>query len=95
MIKSFADATTEDIYNGHDTKAARKIDKRVWPVAGRKLDILDAAVSLNDLKSPGNQLEKLRDDLAGHWSIRVKERYRIIFRFQDGNAVEVRCQDIH
>ena len=95
MIKSFADRTTEDIYNGSNTKAARRIDKRVWPVVFRKLDILNAAVSLNDLKSPGNQLEKLEDELAGYWSIRVNDQYWIVFRFHDGNATDVRCQDIH
>lgn len=95
MIKSFADQTTEDIYNGANTKAARKIDSRVWPVVFRKLDILNAATSLNDLKSPGSQLEKLKGKLAGYWSIRVNDQYRIVFRFEGGNATDVRCQDIH
>ena len=93
MIASFADQTTEDIYNGSNTRTARKIDRQVWPVAVRKLDILNAAISLNDLKSPGNRLEKLKNDLEGFWSIRVNDRYRIVFRFKGGNAVEVRCQD--
>ena len=93
MIASFADQTTEDIFNGSNTRLARKIDRQVWPVAARKLDMLHAAGSLNDLKSPGNQLEKLKDDLEGFWSIRVNDRYRIIFQYKDGNATEVRCQD--
>lgn len=95
VIKSFADSATEDIYNGTNSKAARRIDRRVWPIAVRKLDFLNAAASLNDLKSPGNQIEKLRDDLAGHWSIRANDQYRIIFRFVDGNALDVSCRDIH
>jgi plasmid maintenance system killer protein len=57
VIKSFADPATEDIYNGTNTRAARRIDRRVWPIVVRKLDFLNAATSLNDLKSPGNQLE--------------------------------------
>ena len=61
----------------------------------RKLDVLNAAISLNDLKSPGNQLERLKDEQAGHWSIRVDDQYRIIFRFAGGDATDVRCQDIH
>ena len=93
MIASFADQTTEDIYNGSNTKTARKIDRQIWPVAVRKLDILNAAISLNDLKSPGKRLEKLKNDLEGFWSIRVNDRYRIVFRFKGGNAAEVRCQD--
>jgi proteic killer suppression protein len=84
VIKSFADAATEDIYNGANTKAARRIDRRVWPIVVRKLDVLNAATSLNDLKSPGNQLERLKDEWTGYWSIRVNDQYRIIFRFADG-----------
>jgi proteic killer suppression protein len=95
VIKSFADQATEDIYNGRNTKAARRIDRRVWPVAARKLDILNAAMSLSDLKSLGNQLEKLRGGHADWWSIRVNDQYRIIFRFDGGSALDVRCQDIH
>jgi len=95
VIEPFADQTTEDIYNGMNTKAARRIDRQVWPVVVRKLDILHAAISLNDLRSPGNQLEKLKDDLAGYWSIRVNDQYRMVFRFNNGNAMEVCCQDIH
>jgi proteic killer suppression protein len=95
VILSFADQTTEDIYNGKNTKSARRIDKRVWEVVVRKLDILNAATSLNDLKSPGNQLEKLKGDLADYWSIRVNDQYRIVFRFERGNAANVRCYDTH
>jgi proteic killer suppression protein len=93
VITSFADSTTEDIYNGSNTKMARKVDRRIWPVLVRKLDILNAATALNDLKSPGNELERLKDDLAG--SIRVNDQYRVIFQFSGGNATNVRCQDIH
>jgi len=95
VIESFADRATQDIYDGVNSKAARRIDRRVWPVVVRKLDILSAATSLNDLKSPGNQLEKLKDDLAGYWSIRVNDQYRVIFRFAEGIAGDVRCEDIH
>jgi toxin HigB-1 len=95
VIRSFADQTTQDIYDGTNSKAARKIDRRVWPIVVRKLDTLNAAINLSDLKSPGSQLEKLKDDLEGYWSIRVNDQYRIIFRFHTGNAMDVRCQDIH
>ena len=95
VIKSFADATTKDIYNGDNTKAARRIDKKIWSIVARKLDILNAAINLNDLKSPGKQLERLKQDCTGYWSIRVNDQYRIIFRFGNGDALEVRCRDIH
>jgi toxin HigB-1 len=95
VIASFADLTTDDIYNGRNTKSARRIDRRLWPMIARKLDILNAATGLNDLKSPGNQLEKLRNELEGYWSIRVNDQYRITFWFERGSARDVRCHDIH
>jgi toxin HigB-1 len=95
VIESFSDQTTEDIYNGRNSKSARKIDIRVWPIVVRKLDILNATTSLNDLKSPGSQLEKLKGNMAGYWSIRVNDQYRITFRFENGRAMDVRCHDIH
>jgi proteic killer suppression protein len=95
VIKSFADQTTGDIYHGASPKRVLKIDKRLWTVVRRKLDMLNAAISLNDLRGPGNHLEKLEDDWTGYWSIRVNDQYRVGFRFDDGNAMDVLCQDIH
>lgn len=96
MIQSFVDATTEDIFNGKDSKAARKIEKVIWPVVRRKLDMLGAAVRLDDLRvPPGNRLEALKGDQKGRHSIRVNERWRITFRFEDGNSHEVCCEDYH
>jgi proteic killer suppression protein len=94
-ILSFSDETSRDIYNGVNSKASRRIAKQLWPRIAMKLDQLNAAASLNDLKSPGNQLEKLQDDLAGYWSIRVNVQYRICFQFGNGNASNVFCEDIH
>lgn len=95
VIESFSDQASDDVYNGRNSKSARKIDIRVWPIVVRKLDILNAAISLNDLKSPGNQLEKLKGSMAGSWSIRVNDQYRITFRFENARAIEVRCHDFH
>ena len=95
VSESFADSITEAIYNGRNSKSARKVDSKIWPIVVRKLDILNAVTSLNDLKSPGNQLEKLKGIMAGHWSVRVNDQYRIIFRFESGHAMDVRCHDIH
>jgi len=67
----------------------------VWSRVAQKLDMLNAAVSLNDLKSPGNQLEKLKGELEGYWSIRVNDQFRIVFQFEQGTADRVFCQDIH
>ena len=96
MIAGFGDTTTEDIFHGRASKAALKIAKQLWPRVLLKLDALNAAISLQDLKAPpSNHLEKLTGDLDGYWSIRVNDQYRIIFRFEDGFCSEVRCVDYH
>ncbi len=79
-----------------DSKVARRIPKALWPVVRRKLDVLHRAKSLGDLRLPsGNRLEALKGDRAGEWSLRVTDRYRITFRFEDGHAHEVACEDYH
>ena len=96
MIQSFADAATEDLFNGRDTKAARAIDKAVWRVAWRQLDMINAAATLGDLRvPPGNRLEALKGDQHGRHSIRVNERFRVTFRFDGQDAHGVRCEDYH
>ena len=96
MIASFGDETTEDIFNGENTKAARRIPVEVWKTASRKLDMLNAAHELRDLMiPPGNRLESLRGTLAGKHSIRINDQFRIVFRWKDGNAHEVRITDYH
>jgi len=96
VILSFGDATTKDIFHGSDTKAARMLPKDVWSVARRKLDMLDAAHAEADLRAPpGNRLERLKGDLAGLWSVRVNDKYRLVFAFTSGNASDVRITDYH
>ena len=96
MIRSFADQSTADVYVGVDSKAARAIPKPLWPVVRRKLDAVHRAKSVGDLRFPGgNRLEALTGDQAGRWSLRVNNQYRITFRFEDGHAHEVACEDDH
>ena len=96
MISSFGDATSADIYHGSDTKAARRIRRELWGRVQHKFDLLNACISVEDLRvPPANRLEKLRGDLAGFYSIRVNQQYRIVFRFASGNCEEVRCTDYH
>lgn len=96
MIVSFADKTTEDVFHGSDSKEARKVPKALWPLARRKLDMLDAAVGLQDLRvPPGNRLEKLVGDRARQHSIRVNDQFRVCFVFRDGNAHDVSLCDYH
>lgn len=96
MIKSFGSKATEDIFNGVNSKSARSVPKDVWPVAARKLDMINAATKLEDLRSPpANELEKLKGDLAGFYSIRVNKQWRVIFKFERGVADEVEIVDYH
>jgi proteic killer suppression protein len=96
MIASFGDETTEDIFNGENTKAARRIPIQLWKTASRKLDMLNAAHELRDLMiPPRNRLEPLHGNLAGKHSIRINDQFRILFRWKDGNAFEVQVKDYH
>ena len=69
---------------------------RVAKVVSRKLDVLDYADALGDLRShPGNRLEALRGDLAGLHSIRINDQWRVVFRWADGGPIDVEIVDYH
>ena len=96
MIVGFKDDTTRDIFDGVNSKAARKIPMQVWEAAVRKLDMLNTASQIKDLSSPpGNRLESMKGRLAGSYSIRVNDQYRIVFGFENGNASDVCITDYH
>ena len=96
MIRSLADDATRDIWNGVNSKAARRLPRALWAVIRRKLDQLDAVIQLDDLRvPPGNRLHALTGDLAGHHAIRVNDQYRIVFRFEGNDAHDVRRTDYH
>ena len=96
MIQSFGDKSTEDIFHGDNSKEARKIPHDVWKIAFRKLDQINAAKNLDDLKQPpGNRLEALRGGLKGFHSIRINGQYRVIFVWTGHEASKVRIVDYH
>jgi proteic killer suppression protein len=96
MILTFRDRTTEDIYNGTDSKGARSIPRSIWKIATRKLDMLNAAHDIRDLKvPPGNRLEALKGNWNGYHSIRINDQYRIVFQWVEGNARDVLITDYH
>ncbi len=96
MIITFLSQATRDIYDGSESKYARRIPLSIWKVAQRKLDMLNAAHSLHDLKSPpANRLEALKGNRRGKYSIRINDQYRLVFEFRDGNAYEVEIADYH
>ena len=93
MIQSFAEQETERLFR---REPVRRFPSSIQRVALRKLLILDAAESLDDLRiPPGNRLEKLRGDRDGQYSIRVNDRWRICFRWQRGDAFDVEMVDYH
>jgi proteic killer suppression protein len=96
MIKSIEDKTTQDIFDGLNSKEARKFPQQLHISARRKLDALNAAKTLEDMKvPPGNKLEALSGDLAGKHSIRINDQWRIVFKWIDGDAHEVQICDYH
>lgn len=96
MIVSFGDQATEDVFHGRKTKASRSLPTEVVRAAVRKLDMLNAACGVNDLRSPpGNRLEKLTGERAGLHSIRVNRQWRIVFRWVAMEAHDVQIVDYH
>jgi proteic killer suppression protein len=93
MIRSFHDKETERVFlRERRTRFARPLQRLVL----RKLLLVDAAESLDDLRvPPGNRLEKLAGDRKGQYSIRINDQWRICFRWEDGNAFEVEIADYH
>lgn len=97
MIRSFGDRGTEDGFNGADSRAARRCcPNTLWRVAQRKLDQLDATVSLEALRvPPGNQLEALKGDRRGQHSIRINAQFRVCFVWTAEGPQGVEIVDYH
>jgi len=96
MIASFGDRATEDLYHGRPTARARRFPRDVVDAALVKMDSLNGAASMLDLRSPpGNRLEALKGELKGWHSIRVNDQWRLLFRWQGNDAHKVRLTDYH
>ena len=93
MIKSFAEKESEKIWNGI---RSGKLPSDIQQVARRKLRMLNNAQDLNDLRvPPANHLEKLSGELAGYYSIRINQQWRITFNWKGNNASNVKIVDYH
>ncbi len=93
MIKTFACKETERLFN---RQFSRKLPQSIQRAARRKLEILDAAEFLQDLRiPPSNRLEKLSGDRKGQHSIRINDRWRICFEWPSGDAYSVEIVDYH
>jgi toxin HigB-1 len=97
MIGSFRNRGVEDIFDGRDTRTARRVcSQALWRIAWRKLDQLNRVRELRALAvPPGNRLERLRGDRAGQHSVRINDQYRICFRWEAGYAHDVEITDYH
>ena len=97
MIRSFADRGTEDVFDGVNSAAARQAcPQALWAIARRKLDQVDSAEVLADLRiPPGNRLEPLRGDRSGQHSISINEQYRLCFLWSAEGPQEVDIVDYH
>ena len=96
MIVSFADRATKALFHGQVGKGIRRIPPDIRSVAVRKLDLLNAAAGLDDLKAPpGNRLEALKGELRGRHSIRINDLWRVVFRWEKGDTHEIEIIDYH
>lgn len=97
MIESFADKASEDIFNGVNSREARKACPRnLWRIATRKLDQLDSVQNIEELRiPPGNRLEVLSGNRKGQFSIRINEQYRVCFVWGEKGPSNVEVTDYH
>jgi toxin HigB-1 len=97
MIRSFRSVGTEDIFSGRATSAARRtLPQALWRIAARKLEALDSAESIQDLRvPPGNRLELMKGGRAGQHSIRINDQFRICFRWTVAGPEGVEIVDYH
>ena len=93
MIKTFADRQTKGLY---ELGKSKRLPPAIWKRALRKLEYLDLATTLNDLKVPvSNRLHELERERKGQLSISINDQWRICFRFIDGDAYDVEITDYH
>jgi len=93
VIRTFGDRATEELFSqGKSTQ----FPSNMWKRALRRLEYIDLAIRLEDLKvPPSNRLHKLRKDRAGQYAISINDQWRICFRFLDGDAYDVEVTDYH
>ena len=96
MIVSFANKLAEDLFEDKKSKEVRSFPNELHRAARRKILYLHDSAELVDLKvPPGNKLEALKGDRAGYHSIRINSQWRIVFRWNNGNAEDVSVEDYH
>lgn len=93
MIKTFADRDTQELYR---SGRAQRLPPDIARRAARKLEYLELAMRVDDLKvPPGNRLHALTGDRSGQYSISINDQWRVCFRFENGDAYDVEICDYH
>jgi proteic killer suppression protein len=93
VIKTFKDDETQKIYQ---RQRSRKLPSDIQQVALRKLRMINNSISINDLRvPPANRLEKLSGNRAGQWCIRINDQWRVCFRWEGNDALDVEITDYH
>lgn len=96
MIESFGNALAEDLFFDRPSKAIRAFPPELQRAARRKVLYLHDAAELADLRMPpGNRLQALKGKWKGHYSIRINDQWRVVFRWERGSALDVRVVDYH
>ncbi len=96
MIQSFGNQLAEDLFGDRQTKATRSFPPDLRRAAQRKLQYINAAVKLKDLAvPPGNRLEALKGKLKNFHSIRINDQWRVVFKWNEDGASEVKVVDYH
>ncbi|OYZ13512.1 MAG: plasmid maintenance system killer family protein [Bdellovibrio sp. 28-41-41] len=96
MIKNIKGKTTQDIFDGENSKAARKVPTELHERAQDLLDAINAIARVDDLKvPPSNRLHKLKGNLKDFWSVSINSQWRVIFKWDGQNAIDVEITDYH
>ena len=97
MIRSFANRGSADVFDGVSSAAARRVCREeLWRTARRKLDQINQARALLDLRAPpANRLERLKGDRKGQYSVRINQQYRICFHWTQQGPEHVEIVDYH
>jgi len=96
VIRSLADKVTKDIYDGVKSRHARNIPGELHGKIIRLLDQINAAPTIEVLRvPPSNRLEKLKGSLKDYWSLRVNDQWRIVFKWENNDAFDLKVTDYH
>lgn len=96
MVKNFKSETAKAIYNGTENRYARKLPTELHGKVRRLFDQLNAITKIETLRiPPSNRLESLSENLKDYWSLRINKKWRVIFRWENGHALDVDIVDYH